>query len=80
MRLRAALVLLLVCIAYLVHDTAAAGPPLGPVKGGPAAIRSAAPNAFTDQLISRCTVHYHDIILDHYNWVREAVWSYIQIL
>lgn len=71
MHLQAAIALLLTSLGLLVHADAATGPPLGPVKG----VRSAAPNAFTDQLISRCDVHYHDATLDHYNWVSSGMFA-----
>ena len=53
-------------IVLLNQVDAAFRPPLGPVK----AARNAAPSTFTDQLIDRCDVHYHDTILDHFDWVK----------
>ena len=52
-------------IVLLNQADAASRPPLGPVKAG----RNAAPNTFTDQLMDRCDVQYHDTILDHFDWV-----------
>lgn len=46
--------------------TQGAPPPLGAVKGA----ISMAPNAFTADLLSKCTLHWHDATLDHYSWVR----------
>jgi hypothetical protein len=66
-----ALMHMLALVAFLNKAAAASGPPLGPVKAG----HNAAPNAFTDQLINRCDVHYHDTILDHFDWVSRNVWK-----
>ena len=60
-----ALLHMLALIALLNQTVSASGPPLGPVKAG----RNAAANTFTDQLINRCDVHYHETILDHFDWV-----------
>jgi hypothetical protein len=68
MHLLPGLALAIAALALLVDVNAASGPPLGPVKG----VQRAAPNAFTDQLISRCDVQYHDTILDHFDWVRAS--------